>query len=410
VDSDREKAKLEEKLAFSGLRKLLIDQLRTDPQSPARNVQEDQIVWGRSPIRFDLAGGWTDTPPYCLYRGGKVVNFAADLNGQAPIQVFARISGEPRILMRSIDLGLDEQIESFDELLARDRLGGGFGIARACLELAGFSPEFSTLGRISSLSNMLETSVGGGIELSMVSAMPKGSGLGTSSILASTILGTLSELCGLNWSLEEIYFRTLAVEQMMNLGGGWQDQVGGLYGGVKFIESEPGLEQRVSIRTLPESSFDTSRANVTVLLYYTGITRVARNILREVVKGVFSNSGEHMNCLSEIASNAEFMADALQRSSVELVWEAVRRGWDLKKAIDPGTESSEVSAIIDRIRPYSRAWTLAGAGGGGYLLIYANSVQDAGIIRSNLAEDPPNDKARFVDFRVSRAGFQVSRS
>ena len=97
-------------------------------QSPFRNVQEDQIVWGRSPVRFDLAGGWTDTPPYCLSYGGKVVNFAADLNGQSPIQVFARISKEPRILLRSLDLGLDEKIETFDELLARDRLGGGFAL------------------------------------------------------------------------------------------------------------------------------------------------------------------------------------------------------------------------------------------------------------------------------------------
>ena len=60
----------------------------------------------------------------------------------------------------------------------------------------------------------------------MVAALPKGSGLGTSSILAATILGTLGEICGLNWSREDVYFRTLAVEQMMNLGGGWQDQVG----------------------------------------------------------------------------------------------------------------------------------------------------------------------------------------
>ena len=410
LKGNSEDAVKNERSAFSGLRKLLIDQLRTDPQSPAQNVQEDQIVWGRSPIRFDLAGGWTDTPPYCISYGGKVVNFAADLNGQSPIQVFARISKEPRILLRSLDLGLDEKIETFDELLARDRLGGGFGIARASLELVGFSPEFNVQSNFRSLRHLLETSIGGGIELSMVAALPKGSGLGTSSILAATILGTLGEICGLNWSREDVYFRTMAVEQMMNLGGGWQDQVGGMYPGLKLISSQPGKDQEVTIRTLPGICFDNSRANVNVLLYYTGITRVARNILAEVVRGIFLNDAGHMCRLREIGMNALFAADALQRGDMELISEAVRRSWKLKKALDPGSSSPEINRIEDMISPYARACMLGGAGGGGYLLIFANDVQAAGKIRSLLQGNPPNNKARFVDFALSDQGFQISRS
>ena len=53
-------------------------------------VKLDQIVWARSPVRLDLAGGWTDTPPYTNRYGGAVVNVAVDLNGQSPIQVFVR--------------------------------------------------------------------------------------------------------------------------------------------------------------------------------------------------------------------------------------------------------------------------------------------------------------------------------
>ncbi len=410
VNKDSEEAGKQDKEAFSGLRKLLIDQARTEPQSPARNVQEDQIVWVRSPVRLDLAGGWTDTPPYCLYYGGRVVNLAVDLNDQSPVQAFARISKEPRILLRSLDLGLDEKIETFDEILARGRLGGGFGIARACLELAGFSPEFNVRSNFRSLRHLLETLIGGGIELSMVAALPKGSGLGTSSILASIILGTLSELCGLNWSKDDIYSRTLAVEQMMNLGGGWQDQVGGMYGGIKLIESEPGLEQRVSIRTLPDSCFDQSRANVTVLLYYTGITRIAHGILEGVVRRVFLNKGEHMRCLHDIGMNALFTSDALQKGDMDLVCEAVRRGWKLKQELDPGTNPPEVSNIIKSIKPYIKACTMGGAGGGGYLLIFASDVYSAGKIRALLTANPPNNKARFVDFQLSHRGFQVSRS
>ena len=41
-------------------------------QKPVLSVADDQIVWGRSPVRIDIAGGWTDTPPYCLMEGGHV--------------------------------------------------------------------------------------------------------------------------------------------------------------------------------------------------------------------------------------------------------------------------------------------------------------------------------------------------
>ena len=87
-------AQLEQE-AFGVLRHLIVGEMEHKPVRPRRNVLEDQIVWGRSPIRLDLAGGWTDTPPYCIENGGQVVNLAVDLNGQPPIQVFARICKDP---------------------------------------------------------------------------------------------------------------------------------------------------------------------------------------------------------------------------------------------------------------------------------------------------------------------------
>ena len=65
-------------------------------QQPHLSVYSDQIVWGRSPVRIDLAGGWTDTPPYCLNEGGNVVNIAIELNGQPPLQVYVKPVGSIR--------------------------------------------------------------------------------------------------------------------------------------------------------------------------------------------------------------------------------------------------------------------------------------------------------------------------
>ena len=49
---------------------MIVREARLSPAYPRRAVLDDQIIWGRSPIRFDLAGGWTDTPPYCIEYGG----------------------------------------------------------------------------------------------------------------------------------------------------------------------------------------------------------------------------------------------------------------------------------------------------------------------------------------------------
>jgi galactokinase/mevalonate kinase-like predicted kinase len=53
---------------------------------------------------------------------------------------------------------------------------------------------------------------------------------------------------------------------------------------------------------------------------------------------------------------------------------------------------------------------LLGAGGGGYLLLFAHDEDTAGRIRRTLTANPPNQRARFVDFGVSDTGLQVTRS
>ena len=91
--------KAEEQKAFSLLREGLIGSLHEKKQQPFLNVYPDQIVWGRSPVRIDLAGGWTDTPPYCLYSGGNVVNIAIELNGQPPLQVYVKPCKEYKVVL-----------------------------------------------------------------------------------------------------------------------------------------------------------------------------------------------------------------------------------------------------------------------------------------------------------------------
>ena len=60
----------------------------------------------------------------------------------------------------------------------------------------------------------------------------------------------MGKFLGTNWSDSDVYELVLNLEQIMSTGGGWQDQVGGLTGGIKYITSRPGMKQKLKVEYL----------------------------------------------------------------------------------------------------------------------------------------------------------------
>lgn len=377
-------------------------------QTPKLSVYQDQIVWGRSPVRIDLAGGWTDTPPYSLMNGGNVVNIAIELNGQPPLQVFIKPSKEYKIILRSIDLGAVEQVNTFDELKQFNKVGSPFSIPKAALVLAGFHPDFSA-EKFESLEQCLQA-FGSGLEMTTLSAIPAGSGLGTSSILASTVLGAVNDFCGLGWDKYEICNRTLVLEQLLTTGGGWQDQYGGVLSGVKLLQTDAGWEQEPLVRWLPDQLFTAPEYQKCHLLYYTGITRTAKGILAEIVRGMFLNSTTHLDVLDAMKLHALELYDAIQRNDLQAMGHLVHRTWQQNQLLDSGTNPLAVKAITDMVDDLCLGYKLPGAGGGGYLYMIAKDEGAAARIKNILMQTPPNEKARFVEMSLSNRGLETSKS
>ena len=398
----------EQQNAFALLREGLTQVVEQDKQTPRMQVYPDQIVWGRSPVRIDLAGGWTDTPPYCLFAGGNVVNVAIELNGQPPLQVYVKPSKAYQITLRSIDLGAMEVVRTWEELANFHQVGSPFSIPKAALALAGFLPRFSA-ERFRSLEEQLKV-FGCGLEITLLAAIPAGSGLGTSSILAATVLGSIADFCGLGWDKSEIGNRTLILEQLLTTGGGWQDQYGGILHGLKLLQTDEGFVQSPQVRWLPDYLFTDAAYRPCHLLYYTGITRTAKHILAEIVQGMFLNSGSHLSLLGEMKAHALDMFEAIQMGDFERYGHLVGKSWAQNKALDAGTNPPAVDELIDRIRGYSLGYKLPGAGGGGYLYIVAKDPEAALHIRRLLTEHPLHANARLVDMDLSTTGLQISRS
>ena len=398
----------DEQVAFGLLRDTVLAPIYQRKSRPKLNVYSDQIVWGRSPVRIDISGGWTDTPPFSLLKGGNVVNLAIELNGQPPLQVYIKPSEQLHIVLRSIDMGAIEVVTTYEQLADYSKIGSPFSIPKAALALAGFLPAFSEVA-YASLRQQLEA-FGMGMEITLLSAIPAGSGLGTSSILAATVLGSLSDFCGLAWDKNEICNRTLALEQLLTTGGGWQDQYGGVLHGVKLLRTQAGFDQSATVHWLPSQLFTLPEYRACHLLYYTGITRTAKEILVEIVRGMFLNSLPHLSLLDEMKQHALEMADAIQRNDFTAYGHALAKNWSQNKQLDSGTNPPEVEAIIRQISDYCLGYKLPGAGGGGFLYIVAKDPQAAARIREILTKNPPNNRARFVEMSLSEYGFQLSRS
>jgi len=342
---------------------------------------------------MDFAGGWSDTPPICFDRGGAVVNAAVVLDGRRPIDATADRTDQPVIIVSSRDSGQQVVLDRVEQLRDHAAPGRWDALPRACLWLTLAADE-----RPGDLGTF------GGIELTVSSALPQGSGLGGSSILAATILACLAGLSGQTATREDLVARTLQVEQLLTTGGGWQDQIGAIYPGVKLARTEPGPVQTPNLLPLP---FDPSLADH-LLLYDTGITRLAKNILEQVVRGYRAGDPEVRAIIDELKHGALEVADAIKARDLVAFGRGVRNYWELKKRIDSGATTPAIESLISRVERDCLGYTLHGAGGGGFLLLVTRDESAAARVRRELESRPNAPDARFYDFAIDDRGLEVS--
>ena len=161
---------------------------------------------------------------------------------------------------------------------------------------------------------------------------------------------------------------------------------------------------------MPDQLFTHRETSEMMLLYYTGVTRVAHDILGEIVKGMFLNSSRHLDIFKEMKHHARDTFDTILNNDYEGLAAKVAFSWELNQLLDAGTNPPHIQEIISKIEDYLLGYKLLGAGGGGYLLMFAKTGDAAVRAKKLLEKNPPNSRARFVDFRISASGFQVSRS
>jgi len=356
------------------------DSVRHLPDASSYHIAKDRVDV-KLPVRVNWGGGWTDTPPHCNEHGGVVLNAAISLNGTLPVQITVKRLEEYHIEFESQDIGVQGIVRSVEEIQDCHNPYDSFALHKAALIACGIIP----LEGEGNLEEMLKN-YGGGIYLStQVVGIPKGSGLGTSSILAGACVKGLFEFFGQDKSIDEIYGIVLNMEQIMSTGGGWQDQVGGLTGGIKFVMTKPGIHQEIQVSEVkvPEDAMKELQERFAVI--YTGQRRLARNLLREVVGGYIGSRKESLDALKEMKSIAALMRFYLESGDVDKFAQLLNRHWELSKQLDAGSTNTCIDQIFMSCEDLIDARFICGAGGGGFLMVMLKKGVSKDELKKRLA-------------------------
>ncbi|MEG1000580.1 MAG: L-fucokinase [Cellulosilyticaceae bacterium] len=337
-----------------------------------------QSVKVYSPARINFGGGWSDTPPYSIENGGTVLNAAIKLNGALPIQVEAKKLKESVIRLVSYDLGMQKTYHNLKEMGQYCDPTDPFALHKAALVVVGILPLQGKEGALDKVLNK----VGCGIELRTRVDIPKGSGLGSSSILAGTVIKALKALFDIPYENNQLFDEVLCTEQLMTTGGGWQDQVGGLIPGIKLVRSQKGLLQLLEVTSLELSDTMRQALNKRLVLVYTGQRRLAKGILREIMGEYILSHPDKIEILNEIQKLAIMMKYELEKENINHFCQLLNTHLELIRKLDAGSTNSYIDAIIEVCKPYAEGLMICGAGGGGFLQI----ILREGVSRAKLKE------------------------
>ncbi|MBN1419195.1 MAG: GHMP kinase [Planctomycetes bacterium] len=236
-----------------------------------------------------------------------------------------------------------------------------------------------------------------GLEITSISDIPAGTGIGSSSSFTVGLLHALHAFRSEWVSRERLAEEACAIE-IERLGEpiGKQDQYIAAFGGLQHIEFR--RDGAVSVEPVIATPGTRRALERRLLFFYTGRTRRSGDILSDQRR----NADRNHRILARMRDLARDTARVLREGrDLSRLGEILHEGWELKRSLASGISDPEIDALYERSR---RAGALGGkilgAGGGGFLLLYAEEgVQD----RVRAAAAP----VREVPIRLEPEGSRV---
>ncbi|XP_050237230.1 bifunctional fucokinase/fucose pyrophosphorylase isoform X2 [Mercurialis annua] len=323
------------------------------------------------PVRVDFVGGWSDTPPWSLERAGCVLNMAISLESCLPIGTIIETTEKPGVLIDD-DVGNHLYIENLNSIAPPFDSDDPFRLVKSALLVTGIIHE-----------NILGTT---GLQIRTWANVPRGSGLGTSSILAAAVVKGLLQIANKDESNENVARLVLVLEQLMGTGGGWQDQIGGLYPGIKFTTSFPGIPMRLQVIPLLATPQLISELQQRLLVVFTGQVRLAHQVLQKVVIRYLRRDNILVSSVKRLAELAKIGRESLMNCAVDELGEIMLEAWRLHQELDPYCSNELVDRLFAFADPYCCGYKLVGAGGGGFALLLSKDANSGKELKHKLEE------------------------
>jgi D-glycero-alpha-D-manno-heptose-7-phosphate kinase len=289
----------------------------------------------RTPLRVSFLGGGSDLPVHYRRHGGAVVSAA--ISKYVYVTVNRRFDKSIRV-----SYSITEEVDHAREIKHR--------LVRAA---------------------MLKLGIENGVEITSIADIPsRGTGLGSSSAFTTGLLHALHAYQGVYRSQADLAAEACEVE--IDLCGepiGKQDQYAAAMGGVNLLRFNP--DESVTVEKIVFSPEFIREFQDSMLLFYTGVTRSASDILRNQISIMSANHGK-TESVRRMAAMTDDFRHAIQDTNLEWVGNLLHEAWILKQSV-----SDEISTgVIDDMYTSARragAWggKLLGAGGGGFLLVCA---------------------------------------
>lgn len=328
----------------------------------------------RAPVRIDLAGGWSDVPPFSAEAGGAVVNLA--INRYAYATLIGNCTGD--FLLESADY--DQYIEARD--IRELEYNGSLDLLKAAVR-------------------RMKLDFGG--HLITRSEAPPGSGTGSSASMGVALVGLIDAMLEGGMSRNEIAATANLLEtEELGIEGGKQDQYAAACGGISYMTFE---DPEVTVQRLEPSQDFVLELEKCMLLVYTGKSRLSGDIISRVMGAYQRNEAQMTEPLMNLREAGSLMRDAVEAENLCRVGEVLNFNWENQKRLYEDMTTPKIEALMGVARSAGILGGKAcGAGGGGCIVLLAEPDREHVVRRS--VEDLGGE---CIDFHFDFAGLRVWR-
>lgn len=322
------------------------------------------MIISRTPLRMSFVGGGSDLPSFYRTHGGAVISTAIDK--YIYINVNKKFDNGIRIAYSKT-----EEVDHIQHIEHK--------LVRSSLEYLGIQ---------------------GGLEITSIADIPsQGTGLGSSSSFTVGLLHALNAYKGSYVSNEKLGHDSCKIE--IDICGepiGKQDQYAAAFGGFNLIEFKKNDSIIVSPVIAKPDTLKEIENNT--LVFYTGITRSASNLLKQQSEDLKSDELKQKNLL-RMVDLAYLMFKELQHNNAKAFGEILHENWILKKGLTQGISTNYIDECYTAaIQAGAVGGKILGAGAGGFLMIYGPPEKHIKI-RSAL------QKLRLIDIGFEPLGSRI---